>query len=146
MNVPMTAAKGFIAGCLSVATVMVAAWLLTRAAGFIPATAPPFWSMTPAIPPFGVPRFLNLIFWGGVWGLFLNLIFARLSGGTYWVAWFLAGAILVAGGAIFVVPLIKSTFNAASLTQQRFLVSGFINGMFGLGTALWLMIFGRQRQ
>ena len=39
---------------------------LTRAGGFIPPNAPPFWSMTPAIPPFGVPRYVNLTFWGGV--------------------------------------------------------------------------------
>jgi hypothetical protein len=51
---------------------------LTRAAGFIPPNAPPFWSMTPAIPPFGVPRHVNLTFWGGVWGLVLNLLFHRL--------------------------------------------------------------------
>jgi hypothetical protein len=40
---------------------------LTRAAAFIPPNAPPFWSMTPAIPPLG-----------GVWELVLNLLFHRL--------------------------------------------------------------------
>ena len=51
---------------------------LTRAAAFIPPNAPPFWSMTPAIPPFRVPRYVNLTFWGGVWELVLNLLFHRL--------------------------------------------------------------------
>ena len=27
------------------------------------------WSMTPAIPPWGVPRLINNIFWGGLWGV-----------------------------------------------------------------------------
>ncbi len=135
---------GFVAGALSVVTVMTAAWWLTQAAGFIPANAPKFWSMTPAIPPFGVPRYINLAFWGGVWGLALNLIFGGLRGAGNWLAWFLAGAIAVAGVAIFVMPAIKG-LPINNLTPQRFMVSGFLNGMFGLGTAIWLTIFRRGR-
>lgn len=142
---PTTAVKGFVAGFLSVVTVMAAAWWLTRAAGFIPPTAPPLWSMVPAVPPFGVPRVLNLAFWGGVWGAGLNLIFRDLSGAGYWLAWFLAGAIAVAGGAIFIVPMIKG-LPITNLTPQRFMVSGFLNGMFGLGAAIWLTILGRANR
>jgi hypothetical protein len=138
------AIMGFLAGALSVVTFMTAAWWLTQTAGFIPANAPKFWSMTPPIPPFGVPRYINLVFWGGVWGLALNLLFRGLSGVGYWLAWFLAGAIAVAGVAIYVVPAIKG-LPIATPTMQRLLVSGFLNGMFGLGAAIWLAIFGRGR-
>jgi hypothetical protein len=136
-----TAVKGFVAGFLSVVTVMTAAWWLTRAAGFIPPSAPQFWSMTPAIPPFGMPHYVNLAFWGGVWGLVFNLIFHRLSGAGYWLAWILAGAIAVAGTAIFVVPMIKG-LPIGNPPLQRYIVSSFLNGMFGLGAAIWLTLVG----
>lgn len=145
MNASMTAVKGFVAGFLSVVTVMSAAWWLTREAGFIPANAPPLWSWAPAIPPFGVPRVLNLAFWGGVWALVLSFLFRNLSGIGYWLAWILAGAIAVAATAIFIVPTIKG-LPITNLTPQRFMVSGFLNGMWGLGAAIWLMILGRARQ
>jgi hypothetical protein len=143
-----TAVKGFLAGALSVVTVMSAAWWLTRYAGYIPATAPPLWAMEPTVAPYGVPqvvvpRVINFAFWGGVWGLVLNLLFRGLSGAAYWAAWVLAGAIAVAATAIFIVPTIKGT--AITLTPQRFMVSGFLNGMFGLGAAIWLTILGRRQ-
>lgn len=136
-----TAIKGFVAGVLSVLTIMTAAWWVTRAAGFVPAAAPPFWSMTPAIPPFGVPRYVNFAFWGGVWGLVLGLLFHRLTGAAYWLAWLLAGAVAVAGTAIFVVPAIKG-LPIPNPPMQRYLVSGFLNGMYGLGAAIWLQLLG----
>ena len=61
------AIMGFIAGALSVVTVMTAAWWLTQAAGFIPATAPPFWSMEPPIPPFGSCSRVNCPNYGIDW-------------------------------------------------------------------------------
>lgn len=145
MNTPMTAVKGFIAGALSVITVMAAAWWLTRAAGYIPATANPLWSWTPAVAPFGVPRVINLAFWGGMWGLVLALIFRSLTGAGYWLAWILAGIIAVAGTAIFIVPTIKGEAIRA-LTTESLLRSAFLNGMFGFGAALWFMILGGTRR
>ena len=71
-------------------------------------------------------------------------MFRGLSGAGYWLAWFLAGAIAVAAVAIFVVPAIKG-LPVATPPMQRLLVSGFLNGMFGLGAAIWLAIFGRGR-
>ena len=145
MSTSMTAVKGFVAGALSVVTVMAAAWWLTRAAGYIPANANPLWSMTPAVPPFGVPRVVNLAFWGGLWGLAFALLFRGLSGAAFWLAWFFAGAIAVAATAIFIVPTIKS-IPIRALTPESLAVSGFLNGMFGLGAALWLTLLGRGAQ
>ena len=135
------AGMGFVAGCLSVVTLFFATWAAMRAGGMIPPDAPPVWSMA-GVAPFGVPRAINLAFWGGVWGLVLNLIFGQLRGASYWLAWIVAGAIAVAGVAIFVVPTIKG-LPLPNLTQQRFINSGLINGMFGLGAALWLRLLGR---
>jgi hypothetical protein len=136
----MQAVKGFVAGALSVVTVMAAIWWSLRALGHIPANANPLWSWTPAVPPFGVPRVLNSAFWGGVWGAVLALVMGNLRGASYWLAWLLAGAIAVAGTAIFIVPTIKGT--PIVLTPQRFMVSGLLNGAFGLGAAIWLSLFG----
>ena len=135
------AVMGFVAGALSVVTLFFAAWAAVRAAGFIPPTAPPIWAMD-GVPPFGVPKAINLAFWGGVWGLVLNMIFGGLRGAGYWLAWILAGAIAVAGVAIFVVPAIKG-LPIANLTPQRFMISGFLNGIFGLGAAIWLRLVSR---
>lgn len=145
MGTLITPVKGFVAGFLSVVTLMSAAWWLTRETGFIPANAPPLWSMTPAVAPFGVPRVINLAFWGGVWGLVLSVLFRSASGIGYWLAWILAGAIAVAATAIFIVPAIKG-LPISTPTPQRLMVSGFLNGMWGLGAAIWLMILGRARQ
>jgi hypothetical protein len=145
MDTPLTALKGFIAGALSVVTFMAAAWWLTRAAGYIPATANPLWSLTPPIPPFGIPRVINSAFWGGVWGLVLALIFRPLAGAGYWLAWILAGALAVSATAIFIVPTIKAEAIRA-LTTESLLRSAFLNGMFGLGAAVWLMVLGGKQQ
>lgn len=145
MGTLLTAVRGFVAGALSVITVMAAAWWLTRAAGYIPANANPLWSWTPPVAPFGVPRVLNLMFWGGVWGLVLALLFRGLSGAGYWLAWIIAGVIAVAGTAIFIVPMIKGEAIRA-LTTESLLRSGFLNGMFGFGAALWNMILGGMRR
>ena len=143
MGTPVNALKGFAAGFLSVITVMAAAWWVSRAAGWIPATAAPLWAWAPSVPPFGVPRVVNLAFWGGVWGAVLNLLLRGLTGANYWIAWFLAGAIAVAGTAIFIVPLIKG-LPIANLTPRRFMISGFLNGAFGIGTAIWLLVLARR--
>lgn len=138
------AAMGFIAGALSVFTVMTATWWALRTAGFLPANAPAFWSMEPRIAPFGVPRYLNLAFWGGIWGLVLALLLRGVTGVSYWLAWFLAGAIAVAGVALFVVPAIKG-LPVAMPTAQRLMISAVLNGMFALGAGIWLRILSRDR-
>ena len=96
------------------------------------------------MPPFGVPRVINLAFWGGVWGAVLALLFRRMTGAGYWSSWFLVGAIAVSATAIFVVPTIKGT-PIRALTPESLLLSGFLNGMFGLGAALWMTVLGRSQ-
>lgn len=142
MPAPTVAVKGFAAGVLSVLTVMAAVWWLLQAAGFLPARALPLWSLTPRIPPFGVPRVVNLAFWGGVWGLVLSLLFRELSGAIYWLSWLLAGAISIAATGLFLVPMIKG-LAMPPITPQRLALTAMIDGAFGLGAGLWLTILGR---
>ena len=138
------AMMGFVAGFLSVVTAFFATWAALRAAAIIPAGAPPVWSLDPKIPPFGVPRAINLAFWGGVWGLVLNVIFASSRGAGYWLVWILAGAILVSAMAIWGVPAIKG-LPVAQPTSQRMIISAILNGAWGLGAAIWLVVLGRGR-
>src|SRR5262244_3730624 len=56
---------GFIAAAISVAVVHEAIILLLTQYGIIRGTA---WGMQP-IPPWAVPRLINNIFWGGLWGI-----------------------------------------------------------------------------
>src|SRR5262245_12598343 len=99
MDTPMTAVNAFVAGFLSVVTIMSASWWLMRASGFIPADACPTGAFEHAVPRFGVPRVFYLAFWGGVWGLLLNLLCRNLCGVGYWPASTLAASIAVAGTA-----------------------------------------------
>jgi hypothetical protein len=133
---------GFIAGALSTVTFFFAAWAAVQAAGFIPAAAEPVWSLK-GVAPWGVPRAINLAFWGGVWGLVLGLLIGGLRGASYWLAWLLAGVIAVSGVAIFVVPAIKGVA-ITNLTPQRFMINGLLNGVFGLGAAIWFRVFSRN--
>ena len=58
-------------------------------------------------PPFGVPRTVDLCFWGGVWGVVLGLVLLKLPE-TYptWVRGLRLG-IATALIDLFIVPLIK---------------------------------------
>jgi hypothetical protein len=116
-----------------------ALWLLHRA-GMTPRT--PF-SMTP-VPPFGVPAMISLAFWGGVWGIIMISIIARIrSDVAYWLAAIVFGAIL---------PTLVAGLVVAPLKHQpvphsgSMLVLGLIvNGAWGLGTALFFRLLARSK-
>ena len=132
----INALKAFAAGFL--ATVFghqPMMWLL-GSIGFV--SFPP-WSMKP-VPPFGVPSFVSLAFWGGVWGIILLFIIGRQRGARYWLIAAIVGAIaptLVAG--LVIAPLRGQTMpgDKASLLVMGLLV----NLAWGLGTALLIKLF-----
>ncbi len=87
------------------------------------------WATDP-VGPLGVPRIVNGMFWGALWGALLALLFDRLPGS----AAFLKG--LVFGWGVFlisnclVLPLIKGNplfydFDANKLISVFMLLSGF---------------------
>lgn len=139
-------AFGFIAGALAVAIFFNGAWIVLQdVLGWLPAAAPRPWALEPRVPPYGVPRVANLIFWGGVWGSVLALALCGARGAAYWILWTLLGAVALTLVGNFVVPLIKgqSLENInKGLSLVRFRNGLILNGMWGLGAAILLKLFG----
>lgn len=91
-------------------------------------------SMT-ATAPFGVPQWISLSFWGGVWGLILGLVLLRAKGPAFWLIAIVFGAIaptLVAG--LVIAPL-KGV--AMPRTPSMIAVGLTVNGVWGLMTAVF---------
>ena len=133
---------GFIAGFLAVLIFHQGFWYLLNQMGVIPPDRSA-WPTDP-VPPFGVPSVLSKAFWGGVWGLALIPVLARLSGATYWAGWTLVGAVALTLVAFFVVPPIKGEAIPAPMLP-RFVVGLLVNGAWGFGTALFLRVLGAAR-
>ena len=125
---------GFAAGALATLTVHQATvWLLT-AFGAIQGN-PYSWR---SVAPFGVPQFLNLAFWGGLWGCVFALIADRFPRSwPLWLAGFLFGAIGPTLVGWFVVAPLRGQPIAQGFNPARMWAGPVINGMFGLGTALF---------
>jgi hypothetical protein len=110
--------------------------------------------MTPAVPynfasvpPLGVPAVISLAFWGGVWGIIFVLVepwLARFPGG-YWVGAIVFGAIFPTLVAWFIVTPLKGGSVAAIFSFPRILIGPIVNGLWGLGTALFLRLLTSWR-
>ena len=133
---------GFIAGFLAVLIFHQGLWYLLNQMGVIPPDRSA-WSIDP-VPPLGVPSVLSKAFWGGVWGLALIPVLARLSGAAYWAGWTLVGAVALTLVAFFVVPPIKG--EPMPELWPRFAAALMLNGAWGFGTALFLRLVNAQRQ
>lgn len=131
--------KWFIAGFLAVPLGhQLVLWVL-NAIHFIDRA--PF-SMSPT-KPFGVPTWISLSFWGGIWGIILGLILWRMRGPKYWLLAILIGAIaptLVAG--LVVAPL-KGLPTPKG--PQIIAVGLIVNGVWGLMTAVFYRVMSGRR-
>lgn len=122
--------KWFLAGAIAVPLFHQPVIWLLNAAGVID-RAP--YSMDPTRP-FGVPQWISLSFWGGVWGIILLLVIGRMAGARFWTVALIFGAIaptLVAG---FVVAPLKG--QPAGANAKLAMVGFAVNAAWGLGTAL----------
>ena len=132
--------KWFLAGALAVPLGHQIALWLCKLAGLIDRS--PF-SMDPTRP-FGVPSWISLTFWGGVWGLALGLVLLRARGAKYWIIATVFGAIaptLVAG--LIVAPLKGIAVGG----NAKLLVVGLIvNGVWGLMSAVYYRLMARARE
>ena len=140
---PMSFLLAFAGGFLATLTLHQLALLGLNGVGLTKAS---LWVMNP-VPPFEVPRIISLAFWGGVFGLFYPFIQARFPNVT---AFLIAGLIF---GAI--VPTLFSWYGVNALKGNPIgprsgwvlpgvLIGPIVNGAWGFGTALFLVLFGRR--
>lgn len=127
-------ALGFLAGALAIIVFhQIMIFILTQI-GIIQGD---IYSMRP-VAPWGVPRIINQMFWGGLWGIVFALVADRFP--HHWpliligVVFGLLGPTLVAW---FVVAPIKGLPMAVGWAPGRMLVSALIQVAFGIGTVLF---------
>jgi hypothetical protein len=131
---------GFIAGALGVLVFHQGLIFLMSQAGLGGFTAYS-WARTE---PFGVPLFLSLTFWGGVWGIVWAVFAAQLKGGGSLPLAVLFGAILPTLVFAAVVAPLKGIDGKIWLDPARLVLALVLNGAWGFGTELFLRL-GRGR-
>ena len=131
---------GFVAGALATLTFhQLTIWLLT-AAGAIQGNP---YSVRP-VAPLGVPQVINLAFWGGLWGCVFALLAERFPRSwPLWLAGLLFGAIAPTLVGWFVIAPLRGQPVAQGFVPARMWAGPVINGVFGLGTAVF---YGVLRQ
>ena len=127
---------GFFAGFFSHLIFQGTLGAAFYAADLIPALP---WSLMP-VPPFGVPRSLNLAFWAGLWGIGYALLEPRLTGlFGRWLGGLVYGLAPLAAYWFIVLPLkglgVGGGFHAAMVPIEI----GF-HLIFGIGAAILFRI------
>lgn len=93
--------------------------------------------------PFGVPQVLSLAFWGGVWGVILAWVLARpMNKAVYYLTALTFGAVMPTLIAFFVVAPLKGNPIAGGGDPKIIMGALILNGLWGLGTALFLQMLG----
>jgi hypothetical protein len=133
----MRALLGFVSGALSVLLVHQTTSMLFNASGF--PTDSPF-GMNPT-QPLGVPRLFSRMFWGGLYGLAFGLALPRLRG-PLWLWGFGVGMLAIVVAAFVVAPL-KGRPMASGFTPTKLMLDTVIDGLWGIGIALFLGLFVR---
>ncbi len=132
----------FISGFVAVLIFHQGAFELMRALGM---KVPAPYSMNPTRP-FGVPLVWSLAFWGGVWGVVLAAALYRMEGWTLVIGSIIFGAILPTLVYFFVVAPLKGLPVPTGWVTPATMIGLIVNGAWGLGTALGLILFGRARR
>lgn len=131
---------GFIAGFLATIIFHQIAVQLLHMAGITPRAA---WPMRP-VPPFGIPAVISLSFWGGVWGAIMIPIIDRFRDAKYWIWALVFGAVAPTLVAWFVVAPLKHQPMAGGWKASAMMIGPIVNGVWGLGTALFYRLFSRR--
>lgn len=130
----------FAAGALAVLVFHQGVWAMFAAAGKTPA---PAWDMT-RIPPLGVPAVLSAAFWGGVWGVaLLALLPVAAPRFGYWPTTIIGGGLLTSLVALLVIFPMKGRAFAAGWNPAIWIFALLVNGAWGFGYGLLLILFNR---
>lgn len=125
---------GFVAGFLAVLVFHQPVLLLLHLVGFENIGA----YITHPTKPFGVPVFLSLAFWGGVWGAIFAAIESWFPRGVaYWSCAVAFGAVFPSFVAWFVVLPLKHLPVAGGWHLHGIITALLINAAWGFGTALF---------
>ncbi len=122
--------KAFVAGFAATLVFHQGLLLLLAAAGMFASSA----FDTAATWPLGVPKFVSLAFWGGVWGVLLWGVVRRRRGSQRWLWALVFGAVAPTLIALAVVFPLKG-IAIGPLTP---VLGAVLNGVWGLGTLLIL--------
>lgn len=128
--------KAFISGLLATLIFHQGLFGVFYLTGVVPSA--PF-NMAP-VPPLGVPSVLSLAFFGGLWGIVLWLLLGRLRGLSYWLSNVIAGAI----GPTAVAMLVVFPMKGIEVTAQTWTGGLVLNGFWGLGVALFMVLMGAK--
>jgi hypothetical protein len=104
---------------------------------------PPPFPIDP-VPPFGVPRLLSLCFWGGVWGALFGVVWRGRRDSMWWAGIILGFCAALTG--LFIVAAIKGLPIGGNWQVGNWVKSLTINGTWGLGVGLLLMVLPFQRR
>jgi hypothetical protein len=138
---------GFIAGFLSHLIFQDGLLALLYAAHLVPALG---WSLTP-VPPFGVPKSLDLAFWAGLWGLAYAVLEPRL---TARLGWWPGGLVFGLAGPLavfwFVVPPLKGLAIGGGFHPASVALYVALHATYGIGAAILFrsagLVLARRQQ
>ncbi|MDX1552706.1 MAG: hypothetical protein R3198_08800 [Marinobacter sp.] len=128
--------KAFVSGFLATLIFHQGLFALFYFAGMAPAA--PF-NMNP-VAPLGVPAVFSLAFFGGLWGMVLWVILGRLNGFKFWLGNVIVGAI----GPTAVAMLVVFPLKGLAVSAQTWVGGLMLNGFWGLGVALFLVLMGAK--
>jgi len=128
--------KAFISGLLATLIFHQGLFGVFYLAEMVPSA--PF-NMSP-VPPLGVPSVLSLAFFGGLWGMLLWLLLGRLNGLAFWLTNVIVGAI----GPTAVAMLVVFPMKGIEVTAQTWTGGLVLNGFWGLGVALFMVLMGAK--
>ena len=132
---PMRALLGFIAAVISVLIFHQGMWAALHTLALPGLAMPPPYPIDP-IPPWSIPRIMNLCFWGGLYGIVFGLTLPRLTA-PLWLCGLGLGVIAALVG-ILVVPAVKGLPIGSGWLLLNWVRSLLINGFWGIGVGLIL--------
>jgi hypothetical protein len=134
-------ALGFVAGVISVLIFHQGMWTLLHVLD-LPGLGMPAPFPMDGVPPFGVPRIVSLCFWGGVWGAVFGAVWTGARASNWWAGIVLGFAAAFTG--LFIVAAIKGLPIGGGWVWGNWVKSLLINGTWGLGVGLLLMVMPYQ--